>query len=163
MQFVSLIVNNVSGIMAEDEFIELIPGDILTFGDILRGKGGLLNAWNRYSRQQAEYNCTIKAISDESDADEEYFKTDPDIVRLRLLQYLLHNYSETDYNLARKKIKARLEISGEFAVTPLLSDEDIEKQIKIKSDYVNEKLEDASQTYADNLYLSEIKNTYGRK
>ena len=163
MQFVSLIVNNVSGIMAEDEFIELIPGDILTFGDILRDKGGLINAWNRYSRQQAEYNCTIKAISDENDVDEEYFKTDPDIIRLRFLQYLLHNYSRKDYNLAREKIKALLEISGEYTVTPLLSDEDIERQIEIKRAYTNTALNIAKQTYADSLYLSEIKNTSVRK
>ena len=150
-QYVSLIVRGIKGVIPEEEFIGYFPAEMSAFIDIFQKKNSLLGAWNRYSRQKADYECVIKAICDNEDIPDDYLMTDPDIVRLRFLQYMQHNYSNEECNLAREIIKARLEIYGEYEVLPLLDDEQIEKQIEIKNNYVKERLDRAYQVYIDNL------------
>lgn len=153
MEYLSISACGYKGVIKISEFKNYVSPRLISLCKRLSGTDfttDLIGNWNRFSPQKANYELKIQsAISSLDDLPSIDF--DADILRLKILQYILHNYSRAEYELIAKKIEKKLLSHNTFKVIDLASDNAIPQQIKIKEEYCKRCLRYAQMTYAQIL------------
>lgn len=163
----TIIVCGEKGMLSASEFYGYIPKRLFAYCKSLSNKDfeeNLKVNFNKFSSQSEGYELKVVSVCPLSDVPAEYLKADPDIIRLLILKYVLHNYSRNDFLSIREKILEKLhdkrkvlarldspsnnaekhynrQLISDLFCSALNTEDEIQKEICRKKEYVSGLLE----------------------